>query len=287
MKKLSLQLGVTLTEMALVLAVGSAMLVSSLRMYQYYSNESNIAGISTNADMLAQAAAYYYYANCRGGTLDPYITTPADNVILNIQTDLRDTGYLLNPIVENPLVNSAVGLNGYTVQLTKQASDKMIDACSDAACSSYVPTKVGTIYGWQIKIGVAVMNSQKAKAIQGIAGADCLTTAKSDGTFADCATSVSFRDTCVALRLTPTNSPAYTQANNAANTMKCPASYRTSSYDNVIVFERMPASAMPSGSANPANSTANQFNAMYNTYSITTLTSGDHTTEFQYFLCGS
>ncbi|MDR3478165.1 MAG: hypothetical protein P4M14_09070 [Gammaproteobacteria bacterium] len=148
MALLKLQKGITLLEAMLALAIGSLVLVLSLKMYRQYELDANLAQLQGNVDSLFQAMSLYYKANCFGsydssgavstwGTLNPRNPSPPSLTqpkVLTIAGKLQGTNrYLKDWQPLNPLVNSAGGSeNGYFIQFVPVLfNTNNMNACTD------------------------------------------------------------------------------------------------------------------------------------------------------------
>lgn len=261
------QLGLSLIELSLVLVIASAIMFMSVNQYYSYQRDSERQTVLYNVDILSQAAANYYWANCNQqfnpalnsyvpGTLNPANAfAPADgaSLVLNIANDLIQPGYMpsqasLHP---NSIVNSAGGGNGYVVQLNRKDIQKTMTVCADASCSTTTSQATGTLVTWQIQISVQLRDPTKAQVYKDALAADCVSQAGAGGSVTPCA-----------------NAP------NGAN--------------SYVVFLRAPALPVPSSRSALNQNEANlyMFNQQNNVYSITYLTSGNHSPEYQYFTCG-
>ena len=89
----------TLLEILLVLVIAGAVMMASMRCYQAYAQEQNIAVIQDNVQMLFQAMDQYYLSHCHNGA--PFTVTLADL-----------PGGLTNQIIRTKLVND---VNDYEV----------------------------------------------------------------------------------------------------------------------------------------------------------------------------
>lgn len=247
--------GVTLLEVLLVLAVGGMLLVLGIKQYNFYQRGAEIAELQANADQLFFAAVKYYQAECgKDKLLDP-LANPSlpDQVILNVQTDLIDGGYLDNKFPKNNrLVNDGSGYKGYYVQLNKDDSYKRtIEVCDDVDCTSTTTKEIGTIIIWHIQVGVRMKNNSSTDLnnIKNALSANCLSAASGAGV-----------RTC---------------AQNVSG-------------DN-IVFELLPGYAVSRSDAQSqfwmSTPIVTQFNQMYTTEPLSKLMTVDHIPEYQYYYC--
>lgn len=251
------QLGVTLVEVMLVLAVGAMIWVISVQQYNMFKSDKDIRQIQYNVDMLAQAAADYYWANCNGtfnpgintitpGTLNPNNPTPPGNPYpLIIASDLTNKGYL--PASLSLAANSIA--SNYAVQMDNKMYAKTQVSCDDAACSSSSPKTIGTIVSWTIQVSVKLRDTSKAQTYKNLLQADCLSEI-SGGTVLPCTSA-------------PANSKTY------------------------AVFLRSPAFPTPlsKSALNQNRAKLSVFNQQYTVKAITNLTTGNHPANYQYYLC--
>src|SRR3990167_3708327 len=155
--------GLSLLETMLALGIAAALIAMGMATYESYKRDADALALAANIDMLAQAASYYYYAQCYGetdtstGAVVPGKLNPAyysgNTAYINFQTDLINSGYLSQPLRANPLVDDTVLNGGYAVSFARTMSPKMIDVCADPpTCSSTTSTSIGTIDTWTIVI---------------------------------------------------------------------------------------------------------------------------------------
>lgn len=256
------QNGLTLVEALLAFVVVAVLVMAGTRQYQVHVRDKEVREILYNVDVLAQAAANFYWANC-GAQYDPpshsYTvgrlhpnSAPTNPFVLNIQTDLINSGYM--PAAANLSKGNFIvpaGNGQYSVQFNQASSPRMILACNDAACTTSSQQQIGTNIFWRIQVSVRVSNIARATYYRDLTGATCVSNAGAPaGSILPCATA-----------------PA------GANTF--------------LVFERAPAFPTPtSRSALTQNNTSlHLFNQPYTTFPITHLTTNSHSPEYQYFLC--
>lgn len=249
--------GVTLLEVLLVIAIALSIIVLSLRQYYGFRVQTDMLRVRTNVDILLQAAAGYYQANCpKGNLLDPTIATGMVKP-LNITTDLINSGYLSPTFPQPiPLVDSTGPGGGYIVQFNQYTMPRTQLVCSDPpTCTPALatPAQIGTIVIWKIQVAVLMRNisaTQLANA-KNIIGADCLSNA--------------------------TGTPPMSSLCSAHQT------------GNYLVFERLPSyvTSNPDSQSDLWLTTpiTKQFVQMYTTNPITDLTNQSHTPEYQYYYC--
>lgn len=255
------ELGLSLIELMLVFAIASAVIIMSLKQYEVFRSDKDLRQVLYNVDMLAQGAANYYWANCNGqynpanntfipGTLNPVNpTTPPNPYPINITVDLQQKGYL--PAQLNLLNNSIVtGAASYVVQFNEAPpTPRTILACDDAACTTSSQKQIGTNINWRIQISVKLRDVTKAQVYRNLFGAECLS--------------------------------------NLSGTTVLPCTSAPAGANQYLVFTRPPAFATPRSSSvlNQNQPNLDLFNQQYRVNPITSLTSGDHSVEYQYFLC--
>lgn len=161
------QAGITLTEVLLVFAIGVSMVMLSVQQYQTYRLSADAAAIKYNVDLLAQAATFYYLANCNlNSAPSTYALRPnlsASTVTVNISTTLAGSSYLTNTLPMNPLVDNGTTPNqyaGYSLQFSKLTST----------------VETGTIVQWQAKVGVKLKKVKYATYLKNLTNATCVTT---------------------------------------------------------------------------------------------------------------
>jgi type II secretory pathway pseudopilin PulG len=249
------QVGVTLIEVVLVLVLGASILMMGIRQYQSFKRDTDVQQLKYNVDMLFQALANFYYANCGFGipkagdtptpgrlspTYSPAPTTPYTSISAMY---LATNGFLNTTLPLNPLVdNSGEQYNGYTVQFNQYHSDRMIPTRGSPPSSL---VKMGTVYIWKAQVAVKLKQAAQAEQYKSLLGADC----------------------------------------SASDPHALCSSASSGDY---LIWERMPSFATPSSESNYGltNQTNKQFNQMYTTYPILNLTNGTRSND-QFFLCGS
>ena len=247
-------LGMTMLETLLVMAVGVSLIVLGVRLYTVYKRDTNLLELESNIDTLFSAAVGYYHAQCkRGGLLDPAIATGSVKAI-NITTDLITPGYLTTPFPRpNALVDSSGPGGGYIVQFNKFLIPRTTLTCSNPpTCSSTTSTQIGTYVIWRIQVSVLMRNTsagQLANA-RSFLGGQCLSSASgSPATVALCTTN-------------PTG--------------------------NYVVLDRLPSAAIHPDAGSPlwlSMPAISQFKQLYTTDPMSSLTSTNHSPEYQYFYC--
>ena len=259
-QQLNKQRGLSLIEVMLAFAVIATIFVMALKQYNMFSNDKDVQQVQYNVDLLAQAAANYYWVNCRGqydpvsqtiipGTLSPYNATPpvvGTPFLINTTNDLINTGFLKSPLTttNNHYVTS------YIVQFNENpliTQSRL--ACDDADCNTSSLKQIGTLVSFDIQISAQIRDTTKATAYKNLLGADCLSSL-SGSTVLPCK-----------------SAPA------GANTY--------------VVFIRKPALPTPSVNAplNLERTNIQAFSQQQTVNSIGSLIKGNHVPEYQYFLC--
>lgn len=257
--------GVTLLEVMLVLIIGASMIYFSLMQYQSYRHDADAVQVQANVNAVFQAMSGYYRQNCDRdpssnvsghtgyGTLNPLRTGFTSPLVMNVQSDLRDTGFLTTKFPLNPLVNNSGGSDGYLAQFNLGTpTQRQICDTGPAACSS--PINIGQITTWIAQVAVQINNPandpNRALAYLKLLGGDCLSTA------------------------------------SAGQVTPCVAgSVGTGNY---VVWSRLPSNSNTGAQSDYwiLMPTVNQFKQMYTTYPILNLTNGSATSN-QYYLCGN
>ncbi len=315
--------GVTLFETILVLTLGAGIVYFSINQYLSYRLAADAQQIKYNVDVITQAATGFYQANCNINTTTPTVLDPATSastVPLDIGNQLQNAGYLTQTIPLNPLVNEETGTwKGYTVRLIKTTTPRY--ACvtgtnatgTTPASGCSVSAQVGTILNWAIQTSVVVKNPAIAQQLKNMTGATCLSSLQTDGTgvsqAVNCSQAANYGVTCQSSQegmQTEYNNYFSNQCDmystaqcntiinnyiNYSNTYFGNDCWMSTGYNNVLVFERQPSMDVTLSAQSGLwllNLNINQFKQMYTTNPIANLTSGDHTTEYQYFsYCGN
>jgi type II secretory pathway pseudopilin PulG len=188
------QVGVTLVEILLVIVIGLGLLMLGVRQYQSYRVDADALQLRNNVDMMLQAVARFYFANCNGtynpngsppfkpGLLHPN-SAPKNPFLVNIQTQLVNAGYLsASPFPINPIVNSGspvTQFGGYVAQLNQTTQTRLVCSTGNAAtgvtagqgCSSTLQT--GTIIIWLPQVAILIKDTTKVKVYANLLNADC------------------------------------------------------------------------------------------------------------------
>jgi type II secretory pathway pseudopilin PulG len=276
------QQGVTLLEALLTLAIGASLLVMGLRVYQSFKRSSDMQQISYNTDAIGKAAAHYYYANCKNGTLDQTKTpVPTSPYALNITNDLVKKGYLSQALVSNPYVS------GYTVQFTRVLKPKML--CTATNCTQ--TKQVGTNVIWSIQVSAQLTDPKNSAIYQQMTGATCITSLKKNNstgksTLLDCSQGSAFGTQCINT-LNAKGSKILNQIKAAA--LGC-GSTNTNDYNNYISWQISPAMTSSSAAQSTMWTTRPQllrFKQKFETDPDDVSIKKSHSPEYQYFQCGS
>lgn len=246
-------LGVGLLEAILVLAIGAAIIILSMRQYFSWRIDAQAVQVKENVDAIFQAMGNYYRKNCYGtvdanqvvtpttaGTLNPISSAFTSPKIIDIQKDLIDSGFLTTKLIPNPLVSATAGTNGYLAQFNEmRATRKECDTCPS----------LGTIITWTAQVAVKLQDPTAANVYYNILSGDCLSTANGNA-------------------VTP-----------------CPKT--TATTGDYVVWERLPTTSNINAPSTywGTNPTVAQFKQMYTTESKYKLVE-DINTNKQYYLCG-
>jgi type II secretory pathway pseudopilin PulG len=180
------QLGVTLLEALLSLAIMGMITALVIKQYQSIRSQQDIMQVRFNVDKVFQAAGAYYKANCivnrdysapgaplstgASGTLDPTagpITSPY--VLANITTLLSTPGYFSGwawppksiPIIDNTATNS-----GYAVQFNVGGiTNKVRDGLT-----------LSRSYFWKVQVAIKLRAGLNSSTYLAALGADCVST---------------------------------------------------------------------------------------------------------------
>jgi Tfp pilus assembly protein PilE len=270
------QQGLGLTELFMVIIVGAGILLLSIRQYQSYRADADIYTIKSNVDMLFQGLSRYYQVNCYGSTnptattnpvtpgkLNP-ASTPPNQQPIDIITDLVTPGLLTSETLANftrsPIVDDSAGptntYSGYVLQFNQELPSASRLACTAGTnaigdpfppqCTATQP--VGTIQSWSAQVAVLLKDTAYAQQYLGLLGGDCLS--------------------------------------SLAGTIVLPCS--ANSPGPYVVWMRQPSYASTNAVSDywTTNPTVKQFNQMYTTAPLTTLTD-QSLTSTQHYMCGN
>jgi prepilin-type N-terminal cleavage/methylation domain-containing protein len=279
--------GVTLLEVMLVLAIGSAIVYMSIQQYLSYRKDADAVAVKANVNAIFQAMSAYYRKNCYGftedgtmtaadyGTLNPANpTSPGNNKYIDIQADLITPGLFWKAgaatnLVRNPLIDDAgaisASLLGYVAQFNKVDPNPQRQVCTDGTgtapttppttpAETPIPTctasvNTGQIVIWKVQVAAKLKDTANAAAYLNLLAGDCLSSPGPGGIINPC----------------------------SSNT---PGDY--------VVWERLPSSANTEALSTYWETvpTVNQFTLMYRTEPILNLTNG-FKADSQYYVCGN
>lgn len=265
--------GATLLEVMLVIAIGASILYLSILQYQSYRYNADATQVQANVNAIFQSMSAYYRQNCdrnpstyiapsgnqvartNYGTLNPLSSGYSSPLHIDIQTNLRDNGFLTtNFPLNNPLVNkSGIGSNGYVAQFNLGSpTQRQICGTGPAACAT--PMDIGAITTWIAQVAVQIYNPTNnpkiAKTYLNLLGGDCLSTASGNQV-----------EPCVDGSM---------------------------GSGNYVVWARLPSNSNTAAQSNywTMMPTVSQFKQMYTTYPILNLTNGSAASN-QNYLCGN
>lgn len=154
--------GATLLEMLLVTAIGVSLLVVGMRQYQTFKLDVDIQQLQSNVNVLFQAMARYYTAQCYGGALDPnYSPTPSNPFPISISA-LTTAGYLMENLPVSPLAST------YVLQFNQSTTTRMQNLSPSGSMG------MGTIVIWRAQVAVQLNNTANTAAYKNYLGADCV-----------------------------------------------------------------------------------------------------------------
>lgn len=184
--------GVTVQEVLLVVAIGAVITVIGLRLNNMLRRQSNVATVQSNVNTLFQAAASFYYANCRRqidietgpvagtGLLDPTddgtspVAPPNPYPVTSV---LGPQNFLKTALFSDPIIAD------YVVQYNQvtPAPDRVVQTPTG-------PVNVGQIIMWRIQVSGQLRPQFVANARQYLAllGGNCLARAKTPTTITPC-----------------------------------------------------------------------------------------------------
>lgn len=250
------QQGLSLIEILLVLIIAMVLIAMGIRMYQSYNSDLEIIRLKNNVNILFQALANYYRANCvaythpiKAGQLDPAMTPP-NPFPIDIEELYNNKLLLTWPFkpIYNRYVNYQGRAYGYVVQFNLVEEERKEIASSFPPSPTPSTTTIGKNYFWKAQVAVELRDPTNAEYYKNLFAADCIS---------------AYDDSIKGV--TPCDS-----ANGG----------------NYLVWERLPSLATPELMTDLWQILPNtvQFQQMYNTYPISHLRSGLITN--QYFLCG-
>lgn len=250
MQKWKQNQGVTLLEILLVLVIAASLVLLGIQQYTSYQRYQELDQVRYSVDLLFQAAANFYRANCieyldasgtiiKPGRLDPESVVPEPpKYKLDIYANLWRDGFINEwPFPDNAYVRK--GVDQYVVQFVKTYSDRTQEM-SDTTIQTIGRIPVLKI---QIAVRLSTTAATDASTYEKVLGATCV--GGKSGLFVECGSD--------------------------------PKDY--------LIWERLPSLGSPGIASDlwPTLHTVDQFTQMYTTYPITSLTSG--AVANQLFLC--
>lgn len=273
------QVGVTLLEAMLVLAIGSAIVALSISQYLSYRTSVDAMQVQANVNSIFQGMASFYKKNCYGtvttdaddvsGVVNPGLLNPNNPSVtspyhIDINTDLIGGGFLgSTTIPRNPLVSiSGSGWNGYIAQFNQSTLQKELCTVGAGAtlgphsanCSSVVGGNAGQAIIWTAQVAVRINATTATKQLTylNLLGGDCLS--------------------------------------NASGNFVTPCISGSTGSGNYVVWSRLPFNANTGAISNYWLTTPNVaiFTQMYRTYPTLFLTNGSLSAgQEQYYSCGN
>lgn len=171
------QIGVSLVEVMLVLAIGGFLVMMGLRQYMSYRLDADVALIKSNVDTIYAAMSSYFQANCggAGGTLSPYnkATDFTAAKTIDISADLVKGHYLnqsqvlaVSLVVGSP--DQSTILSGYKARFMPTKVERpAMPTQSDQVNYTWTNTEsTGWIVMWTPQIMVELKDPNKAKMLQ-------------------------------------------------------------------------------------------------------------------------
>lgn len=254
------QIGVTLLEVMLVLAIGASLLVFAISQYKQFKDQQDVRQLQLNLDKLFSALSHYYQAYCgKDLLLDPTRSSPVSSPYAVSAASLVTDGFL----PENWNAIAVPFVDSYVLQLNlKTATKQNVYACWNfGSLSCNLPSATATttppvlpgsasVYIWTIQVGVVLNSDADPTAYKNLLGANCLST--SSGSI-----------------VTPCT---------------------TSSTGTVLVFERIPSATISSSNLWMLMPQLKQFNMQYTHDQMYELSNGTNaitgTAGAQPYLCG-
>jgi prepilin-type N-terminal cleavage/methylation domain-containing protein len=184
------QLGMTLLEVMLVIAIAASLLLVGMQTYFQFSLQGELTKVNFNVNVLFQAMRNYYYANCAAnrdyatgnqidnttGLMDPSVNTlSGSNLVLDITNDLVNRGFLTNwhPGLSPIATNYVVQFNLYNYATFHPQNVRNVWFCYAGTCYASSTVATNNIYLWSIQVAVKV-DSTKASQYKNMLGADCV-----------------------------------------------------------------------------------------------------------------
>lgn len=202
------QLGMTLLEVMLVLAIGAAFLVLGIRQYQAFKLGQDLQVVRGNVDTIFIGLLNYYRTNCgKGQPLDPLSAGSPITIgswAINIPS-MPLQG--INLPVPSPVVDNSPPSYGYLVQINTamngsqpQGTTRQVYACTSYTvnpsppynryCSGYSAVtpiaKANSVVVQIAQVAVKLVDPTKSQIYKNIVSADCVSDAGSGGAIIPC-----------------------------------------------------------------------------------------------------
>lgn len=178
------QEGIKLIELLLVMAIAAGILFYSFRQYLSYRSDADAYQLRYNVDLIFQAMAQYFRANC-GKTGHVLNADYPDGSFAVTMTDLKDGGYLTTKLAFNPLVTQTTPEQGYVMQFNQKrplpAREQEFYANPPIVPGTVSKATIGQIILWNAQVSVLLKNASTAKQYQRLLQANCLSTLGSAG----------------------------------------------------------------------------------------------------------
>lgn len=250
--------GVTIFEIMLVLVIMAGILYFSISQYLLFRRDADIRIVQSNVDMLYDSMVKYFYANCDDPTVDRvlYSYYPQQYYPLRLNT-LINSQYLILPPNQlmpfSPIVNVKGKDQGYMLQFNQfvnKTPPPVLPQRTIQVSPDGTTVNAGSIILWQIQVAVELQDKTNAKLYKNLLGADCLS--------------------------------------NASGNYVIPCEDAPANADQYAVWMRLP--GLGSSEANSSywqtKPLLRQFNQMYGTDPILSLTYETSLTQTQYYRCG-
>lgn len=248
---MQLEKGVTLIEVILVLAIAMVILILSIQQYVIYKRDADVATVRYNVDLLFEALANYFRANCGS---NPFNTLYNSQYYPISMTELKP--FLSDNLAYTPIIDASSQDGGYIVQFNQLQTNtglpqRMINMSAGGQAS------VGNIALWQAQVSVKLVGN---------------TTVYRDELAGDCLSST-----------------GATSASGSSPVYVTPCVAGGDSKGDYVVFARLPSLAV--SKENSPNwvmlPTVKQFQQLYTVDPVLYLTSGAQEASQQYYFCGS
>jgi hypothetical protein len=144
--------------------------IMGIRVYMGYRQSADVELVKYNVDVLFQAMARYFQANCD----TPQFVTPAQPVVVVTPAMLRSGGYLTDTLPPVGMLDTdAAGPGPYITQFNQvrvagNLPQRMINISPSGALS------MGSIILWRIQVSVNLVNQSAVSAMLGPLGGHCL-----------------------------------------------------------------------------------------------------------------